>query len=772
MQNRPEKGRIQAETNTGAWQHMEYQMDLSGFRAGKRFGLGPDFAGTSPGGERISFTNFYMEINGKPFIPVSGEFHYSRMDAGRWEDELIKMRMGGINVVSTYLFWNHIEEDEGEFDFSGRRDLRRFVELCAKHGLYVILRVGPFDHGEVRNGGLPDWLYGKSFTVRSTDEGFLRCVRRLYGKIGEQVKGLFYRDGGPVIAVQLDNEYMHSSAMWEITTGISNEWINRGDEGEAYILALRDIALESGLVPAFFTGTAWGGAAYSPRVMPLWGGYAYRPWIFYSHRGEHPATEEYIYEDYHRNGAAWADDFDPAYEPEDRPYACCEMGAGMTCCYYYRFIYPYKSVDALANIKIGSGCNFPGYYMFQGGTNPIGKHGAYLNEAQVPKISYDYQAALGEYGQVRESYRRLKSIHFLTHFFGETLAPMDTVLPESASGIDPRDTGPLRFAVRTDGKGGFLFVNNFQDHLNMPARKHDRVQIRTDADTYDFDISLAPQENAILPFGLEMDGILLRQAAAQPLLRTEAGARPLYVFMKPDGMEVSFRFEDGAEVTGFAGLADGEEANLFTVRKGEKEIDVLLLSREAADRLYLLRDGSLVFTEAALLEDEQGKLRLETTAGENVMLCWPPERLGQSGRLERLPDRGPLGAWRAAVEAAELEMKVEYPAPHKAVFSLPELPEGLKDVRLRIRYRGDIGMLFLGNQMISDNFCNGDTWEIGLREYREELKREKMVLTIAPIREGAVVNAETAMAARNEESQRETADLESAELQAVYEIRV
>ena len=117
-------------------------------------------------------------------------------------------------------------------------------------------------------------------------------------------------------------------------------------------------------------------------------------------------------------------------------------------------------------------------------------------------------------------------------------------------------------------------------------------------------------------------------------------------------------------------------------------------------------------------------------------------------------------------------MKVEYPAPHKAVFSLQELPEGLKDVRLRIRYRGDIGMLFLGNQMISDNFCNGDTWEIGLREYREELKREKMVLTIAPIREGAVVNAETAMAARNEESQRETADLESAELQAVYEIRV
>ena len=353
---------------------MEYQIDLSRYREGTRFDLGKDFRGSSPAGEWISFNNYYMEKNGKPFFSVAGELHYSRMEASRWEDELIKMRMGGINVVSTYLFWNHIEEEEGVFDFTGRRDLRRFVSLCGKHGMYVILRVGPFDHGEVRNGGLPDWLYGKPFEVRHTNEEFLRYVRRLYGKIGEQTRGLFYQDGGPVIAVQLDNEYMHSSAMWEITTGISNEWINKGDEGEKYILALREIALECGLKPAFFTGTAWGGAAYSPRVLPLWGGYAYRPWIFYSHRGEHPATEEYIYEDYHHNGAVCADDFTPEYPPEDRPYACCEMGAGMMCCYYYRFIYPYRSVDALANIKTGSGCNFLGYYMFHGGTNPIGKN--------------------------------------------------------------------------------------------------------------------------------------------------------------------------------------------------------------------------------------------------------------------------------------------------------------------------------------------------------------------------------------------------------------
>lgn len=83
------------------------------------------------------------------------------------------MAAAGIDVISTYVFWNHHEEREGEWDFSGNRNVRRFVDLCARHGLYVIVRLGPFCHGEVRNGGLPGWLYGKPYEVRSLDEGFL-----------------------------------------------------------------------------------------------------------------------------------------------------------------------------------------------------------------------------------------------------------------------------------------------------------------------------------------------------------------------------------------------------------------------------------------------------------------------------------------------------------------------------------------------------------------------------------------------------------------------
>ncbi len=739
---------------------MRYEIHAKNHHAAPVYPLGEDFRGVSRNGDTISFNNYYMEKNGKPFFAVSGEFHYSRMDAARWEDEIIKMRMGGVNIVSTYLFWNHIEEQEGVFDFSGSRDLRRFVSLCGKHGLYVILRVGPFDHGEVRNGGLPDWLYGKPFEVRTTNAAFLAYVRRLYAQIGEQARGLFFQDGGPIIGVQLDNEYMHSSSPWEITTGISDEWVFRGDEGEQYILALREIALDCGLTPAFFTGTAWGGAAYSPRVMPLWGGYAYRPWIFYSHKGEHPATEEYIYQDYHRDGVRCTDDFEPAYLPSERPYACCEMGAGMMCCYYYRFIYPYKSVDALANIKLGSGCNFIGYYMFHGGTNPIGKNGAFMNEAQVPKRSYDYQAALGEFGQARESYSRLKSIHFFTQSFGDRLAPLATLLPEGASQIDPTDLETLRFAVRTDGKRGFLFINNFQDHRVMTPKVHEEIDIETAEETFRFDVSIASDENAILPFNFDLDGILLRQASAQPVLRTVVQGRAVYVFMVPNGMDGAFRFEDGTRVDG--------KKDFFTVKKAGAEADVLVISRAQANLLFLLRDGGLIFTDAALLEDEQGGLRLETTSAENTLLTYPADLL--EGKAERLADQGFLGAYSVRAEAREIPVRVERPAPHRWTIQVPKNAlDGLKDARLQINYRGDIGMLFLNNTMISDNFCNGDTWEIGLKEQQASLN-QAMTLKIAPVREGATVNVESAMAARNEEVKALIAELESVRVQPVYEM--
>lgn len=758
---------------------MNYTISIAEFNKKEFYSLGEEFRGESAYGEQIGFTNYYMELNGKPFFAISGEFHFSRCHESRWEDEIIKIKMCGINVIATYVFWIHHEEEEGIFDFEGSRNLRKFVELCKKHGIYVIVRIGPFDHGEVRNGGIPDWMYGKPFEVRKLSEGFLYYVRRLYGKISEQIQGLLYKDGGPVIAAQIDNEYMHSSAPWEITTGISGEWVFGGDEGDTYMLTLREEAKKCGIVTPFYTCTAWGGAITPSAMMPLWGGYAYRPWLFYADRGEHPSTEEYVYQDFHQNGAVVTSDFKPAYEPETRPYACCEMGGGMTCTYNYRFILPYKSVDAMANIKIASGCNFVGYYMFQGGTNPLGKHGTFMNESQVPKMSYDYQAALGEFGQIRESYMRLKTIHFFCRAFGENLCRLETVLPEGASFIDAKDLDTLRFALRTDGEKGFLFINNFQDHETAKPKQNETVTIQTRDGEIVFDhIDLAGEENCILPFNMEMDGILLKKATAQPITRVEKDGVITYVFLKPEGMSAAFYFEDGVQVrggdsrSGSVLICDKKEAaELFEAVKGDNTLKILCLNRDMANQMYLLKDQTLLFAKGAVMETEDG-IRLETKMAVNRICSYPKNSFSGSVHVKKEDDTDPIfDIWKAETLEKQLEAQVVQTAASRYTVKLPEnFMNGLKDILVQIYYQGDIAHAFIDGTMVNDNFCNKDVWEIGVRTFKDKLEEYPLTIAITPLKVGANVNVESAMAARMENAEAYIGELKSVSLSPVYEL--
>lgn len=748
---------------------MSYELDIRGAAAERIYPLGEAFHGKNPEGTELAFNNYYMEKDGQPFFSVSGEFHFSRMNCIRWEDELIKMKMAGLNIVATYIFWIHHEEEEGKFDFTGSKDLRRFVQLCQKHGLYVILRVGPFAHGEVRNGGLPDWLYGKPFEVRKVSPGFMDCVRKLYTQIHAQVEGMYYKDGGPVIGVQVDNEYMHSSAPWEVTTGISNEWAFGGDEGEEYLLALRDLARDCGMAPAFFTCTGWGGAPVPEEMLPLWGGYAFRPWLFYSYKGEHPATQEYVYQDFHNKNAKSTSHFFPPYDPETRPYGLCEMGGGMTCGYYYRFRLPYKSVDAMANVRLASGCNLLGYYMYHGGSNPLGINGLSMNESQVPKISYDYQAPLGEFGQVRESCRRTKLLHYFARTFARELCPLKTALPDGASLIDPKDVDTLRFAVRTDGHRGFLFINNFQDHVRTKDRQDEAVTLYTKGGTIKFSFGIAAEENAILPFNMELGGITLIQANAQPVTRLERDGETIYVFFVPRGMKGSFTFE------GDAGTYQCQEdltAEEFTVSSGGASARILVLSRELAEQMYMVSGNRLVFTDQGMLEDGDG-LRLETVCAENRVRCYPAGAL--DGRAERLGG-GVLGEYLYRTgewKEADRELTPKETAPGRYTLDLPEsLMNDVKDMRLQLDYSGDIGHVFLNSRLINDNFANGAVWEIGLREWAEELKGSQLVVYITPLKEGANVNVDSDMAARSEEVDGTIAELHSAALCPVYEIKL
>lgn len=765
---------------------MQNYIDVSKIKEKEIYSLGKNFFGEGPQGT-IGFTNYYLEENGTPFFGIAGECHYARVHESQWEDTILKMKMCGINIVSTYVFWIHHEEQEGVFRFDGNRNLRKFVELCKKHGMYVIVRIGPFDHGEVRNGGLPDWLYGKPFEVRSLDERFLAYVKRLYHQLGMQLQGLYFKDGGPIIGTQLDNEYMHSAAPWEITTGVANEWTPGGSEGPKYLHALKRLAQEEGILTPFYTSTGWGGAAMdASEMMPLWGGYAFWPWIFYDYRGDHPATPEYIYRDNHNNEIPKTYNFEPEYEPESMPYACCEMGGGMSCYYYYRFQLPYESVDAMANIKMAGGCNFLGYYMFRGGSNPKGEKTPFLNECQCPKISYDYQAAIGEYGQLRPSFYRLKALHTFASNYSDFLCRLVTVLPEGAEDIKPEDIETLRYSVRTDGKSGFVFLNNYQDHVTCKDKEGERICLETkDGKIEISEISLAAGEEAILPFGLDVEGIRLVYAKAQPLSIVRENGKTVYFFFVPDGMNAEYAW-DGKTVNALNGRETQEEEIRIVPEKGKMssytisgkygDVEIVTLTREQSLQFYeIQREGkkTTVLCNVPFMYDGE-KIHLENAEEKSTvkLMMYPAAELkyaGENTNISKVQEGIFKGVQFSETIPSE-ELKIQKCGPYRYTFHIPENYEEYKDARIQISYTGDIGYVFIDGDMVSDNFCNEAVWEIGLKEVWKPEMGKEFTLLITPRKEEQSVDVSSTMAGRKEMLKKAVGEVKSVKIQPVKEI--
>ncbi len=715
-----------------------YELDLRCIAPKAIRPLGEKFSGKAPDGREISFTNYYMQVDGQPFFGVSGEMHFCRVAPDQWEDAILKMKAGGINIVSSYVFWIVHEEEEGVFRFDGCRDVRRFLEICEKHGMMVIMRIGPFDHGEFRNGGLPDWLYGKPYDVRDNNPGFLGATRAFFRALHAQMDGHYFRQGGCIVGTQIENEYRHSSAPWEITTGVSSEWVNGGQSGEDYMLALKTVMQEEGIVTPFYTATAWGGAVTPvEEALPLWGGYSYQPWIFYNRTGEHPATPEYIYRDNHNNAVPKTYNFEPAYPPESRPYACCEMMGGMMCSYNYRFQMDMRAIDALANTKLGSGCNLLGYYMYKGGTNPTGRRTPYLNESQVSKISYDYQAALGEFGQVRESYGRLRPLHLLCQTFADVLTRTRTVLPAYLHDLAPDDLGPLRYCARVEGERGFLFVNNFQDHAPMADRVNEHIRLALPGGDVDFRFSLAAGENAVLPFGLMLGDARLDWATAQPI--TNVG--DTWFFLAPDGMQPRYAIAGREYAPAPGEILHAEGLTVVTLSRAESRQFCLLGGRAYLCDRPLVLDGST--------------LRAETEDGTVTLLVWQ-NGAWQTRTLGEKRENPELTFHRVGVGRYTVDVPLEALA-------------GQKQVLLRVEYVGDIGHAFINGQMISDNFANGAAWDVRLDCHAAALARDPLTLYITPIRENVTVDVSSAMAGRLERAEGLRAELLRATLVPVDE---
>lgn len=164
---------------------------------------------------RIAGQSFTVEhgqfmLDGKPFQIISGEMHYERIPRADWRARLKMAKAMGLNTIATYVFWNIHEPEPGKFDFSGNADLAQFIRDAQQEGLKVLLRAGPYSCAEWEFGGFPAWLMKNPqmhTALRSNDPIFMKPVEQWIMRLGKEVAPLQIGNGGPIIAVQIENEY-------------------------------------------------------------------------------------------------------------------------------------------------------------------------------------------------------------------------------------------------------------------------------------------------------------------------------------------------------------------------------------------------------------------------------------------------------------------------------------------------------------------------------------------------------------------------------------
>lgn len=315
-------------------------------------------------------------LDGKPFKIMSGAIHYFRVLPEDWYHSLYNLKALGFNTVETYIPWNVHEPKEGEYDFSSRYDVKRFVETAAELDLFVILRPSPYICAEWEFGGLPAWLLPyKDMRIRSSDPAFIEKVSRYYEKLFEIITPLQLDHGGPVIMMQVENEY--------------------GSYGEdkEYLKLLYDLMLKLGVtVPIFTSDGAW-------RATQEAGTLTEADILTTGNFGSRSKENFKDLKDFHESkGKKW-------------PLMCMEFWDG----WFNRWNDPIierDEQDLVHDVKEALEIGSVNLYMFHGGTNFGLMNGCSARgQKDLPQVtSYDYDAPLDEQGNPTKKYYALQNM--------------------------------------------------------------------------------------------------------------------------------------------------------------------------------------------------------------------------------------------------------------------------------------------------------------------------------------------------------------------------
>ena len=663
-------------------------------------------ANVSPAGAKITANTRSLQMNGKPWVPVVGEFHYTRYPETEWRDELLKMKAGGLDTVATYVFWVHHEEEQGKFDWTGRRSLRRFLQLCQEVGLKAIVRMGPWCHGEVVNGGFPHWVSKKGYMRGGISPEFMKWTNELFREEAKQMEGLLWKDGGPVIGVQLDNEC----------------------PDPAYLLELKKVARSHGVDVPLYTMTGWNGVPIPPSgLFPVFGAYADGFWC---------GTPRdfwcfYVFTDCRDNGDMGAQFVNKNPERGMQfakfPHACAEIGAGMQTSYNKRIKVAPEDVAAISVVKLGNGNNMPGYYMYHGGVNP--KPGMQeTSPNKLPVMDYDFDAPLGSCGQVRPTFGKLRQHHLFLQAWGDRFAECEAYFPE-VKPVDVLDETTMRWSARVHSNGsGFIFFTNHQSDSPLPEKKDVQFRIKLPSNSAVVPaqpLTIGRGSYGFFPFNMDCDGVIVNYATVQPLTRMDAGKEGVFYFFKEiPGVRPELTLAGKAPQV----VSPSRHSAITLTGKDGRNVSFVVLSEADASSLYRVSFAGqerIVLSSAVPLQDPDG-LRLEKENGDHFEASLFPGltsiRAGKAmikatsdgifSRFELVQDLKIPSVSVAEVSPAKTAVGnafLEDAWVNAAVYRL-EIPKELEGRRvlLNVNYIGDGARVYVEDQLIYDHFYNAD----------------------------------------------------------------
>src|SRR5574344_1406667 len=380
----------------------------------------PVYSSNKSGSFTVGKNTFLLD--GKPFVVKAAEVHYPRIPRDYWEHRIKMCKALGMNTLCLYVFWNIHEQQEGKFDFTGNNDVAAFCRLAQKNGMYIIVRPGPYVCAEWEMGGLPWWLLNKKdIKLRTLDPYFMERVKIFENEVGKQLAPLTIQNGGPIIMVQVENEYG--------SYGID----------KPYVSAIRDIVKGAGFDKTTLFQCDW------------------------SSNFTDNGLDDLCWTMNFGTGADIDQQFKKLGELRpDAPKMCSEFWSG----WFDKWGARHETRDAKDMVNgidemLSKGISFS-LYMTHGGTS-FGHWAGANSPGFAPDVtSYDYDAPINEYGQATEKYHLLRSV--LQRYSDEKLpkapkAPMPLI---SFPRVTLSEYAPLQCGIDSIAEGLHTF-----EEMNM-----------------------------------------------------------------------------------------------------------------------------------------------------------------------------------------------------------------------------------------------------------------------------------------------------------------